>query len=196
MAAPMYYNSMPPTGNHSHIICGGCSVLLMYPQGAANVRCSRCNHITSAPPPAVSGPESAQLVCSGCRMLLSYPRGANSVQCSVCQAITQVPIYGHVVCGGCSIMLMYPLGAQSVKCSVCNFVTSATQGHAMQQPPPHEYARPQPKPNQTIVVENPPTLDDQGNEVANIAVGVKASAGDGSDASGLTNSSRLNKPGR
>lgn len=173
MSNPMFYNTTVPTGNHSHIVCGGCSVLLMYPQGAANVRCSRCNHITSAPPPA--GPESAQLVCNGCRMLLSYPRGANSVQCSVCQAVTQVPVYGHVVCGGCSIMLMYPLGAQSVKCSVCNYVTSATQNHSVQHGLQQEFGRqPPPKPSQTIVVENPPTLDDQGNEVANIAVGVKA----------------------
>jgi len=28
-------------------------------------------------------------------------------------------------------------------------------------------------PTQTVVVENPPTLDEQGNEVTNIAVGVK-----------------------
>ncbi len=79
-------------------------------------------------------------------------------------------MYGHVSCGGCGIMLMYPLGAQSVKCSVCHFVTNVSQnmpwqpggqasGSSQQQP------RPPKVPTQTVVVENPPTLDEQGNEV-------------------------------
>lgn len=70
-------------------------------------------------------------------------------------------------------MLMYPLGAQSVKCSVCHFVTNVSQqanwggtssapaaAAATQQRPAA-----QPKAMQTVVVENPPTLDEQGNEV-------------------------------
>lgn len=63
-------------------------------------------------------------------------------------------------------MLMYPLGAQSVKCSVCHFVTHVSQqanwgasGSAGQQ-----QQAGQPK-TQTVVVENPPSLDEQGNEV-------------------------------
>eukprot|EP00775_Hariotina_reticulata_P005854 gene5854-6095_t len=92
----------------------------------------------------------------------------------------QVPVYGHVQCGGCSIMLMYPLGAQSVKCSVCHFVTNVCQPanwtpNSSSAPPGPVQQRPaaMPKPLQTVVVENPPSLDDQGNEVANIAVAVK-----------------------
>lgn len=168
MNPSMYY--IPPTGPHSHLVCGGCSILLMYPQGASNVRCSRCGQITAAPPAA--GPDTAQIVCNGCRVLLSYPRGAQSVQCSLCQTVTQVPVYGHVMCGGCAIMLMYPLGAQSVKCSVCHFVTNVSQQQGWGTAGPAS-SRPTTKLNQTVVVENPPTLDDKGNEVANIAVGVK-----------------------
>ena len=63
-------------------------------------------------------------------------------------------------------MLMYPLGAQSVKCSVCHYVTHVSQqanwgpsGSTGQQ-----QAAVQPK-TQTVVVENPPSLDEQGNEV-------------------------------
>ncbi|KAL6762008.1 zinc-finger protein Lsd1 [Haematococcus lacustris] len=168
---------------HSHLVCGGCQTLLMYPQGAANVRCSRCQHITPAPPTA--GAETAQLVCNGCRVLLSYPRGAQSVQCSMCHTVTQVPAYGHLVCSCCNIMLMFPIGAQSVKCSVCHSVTPvpASQTQAMgggrggggpsglAPGPLHN------RPNNTVVVENPPSLDEQGNPVQNIAVGVKS--GDG-----------------
>ena len=97
-----------------------------------------------------------------------------------CRAL-QVPVFGHIVCGGCNIMLMYPVGAQSVKCSVCHTVTQASatppslanpgggggggggrgggSGQPSRQPAPA-------KPNQTVVVENPPTLDDQGHEVS------------------------------
>lgn len=145
-------------------------------QGAANVRCSRCQHVTPAPPSAST--DTAQLVCNGCRVLLSYPRGANRVQCSICQTVTQVPVYGHLVCGGCSIMLMYPMGAQSVKCSVCQYITPAPptpapMAGAMRPAGPPVPPRPAKPPTQTVVVENPPSLDDAGNEVANIAVGVK-----------------------
>jgi LSD1 subclass zinc finger protein len=68
-------------------------------------------------------------------------------------------------------MLMYPLGAQSVKCSVCHYVTHVSQqanwggsGSAGQQ----QAAQPQ---TQTVVVENPPSLDEKGNEVRNYWVG-------------------------
>jgi LSD1 subclass zinc finger protein len=79
-------------------------------------------------------------------------------------------VYGHVHCGGCSIMLMYPLGAQSVKCSVCHFVTNVCP-HAAWPPvssapgPVQQRPAVPPKSMQTVVVENPPTLDEQGNEV-------------------------------
>eukprot|EP00983_Pelagomonas_calceolata_P121235 1160781-Pelagomonas_calceolata.AAC.23 len=81
--------TLPPTAGpkpHSHLECGGCRTLLMYPQGAGNVRCSRCTHITPVPPAST---EAAQIVCNGCRVLLSYPKGAQSVQCSMCHVVTQ-----------------------------------------------------------------------------------------------------------
>mmetsp|Transcript_11713 Transcript_11713/g.20830 ORF Transcript_11713/g.20830 Transcript_11713/m.20830 type:complete len:200 (-) Transcript_11713:560-1159(-) len=185
---PPFFPGMAPMSGpapHSHLVCGGCQTLLMYPQGAGNVRCSRCQVITPAPPTA--GVESAQLLCDGCRVLLSYPRGAQSVQCSMCHVVTEVPTYAHVVCEGCSIMLMFLAGAQSVKCSVCHHVTPANsnpaashgpQGHAPQGhghgPGPSSVTNAGThKQVHTVVVENPPTLDEQGNEVANIAVGVK-----------------------
>jgi LSD1 subclass zinc finger protein len=97
----------------------------------------------------------------------------------------QVPIYGHVVCGGCSIMLMYPVGAQSVKCSVCHFVTAAPAPGPNGAPPPPPQQPQQPgsgsqppaggggpqgagRPGQTVVIENPPSLDDNGNEVGKL----------------------------
>lgn len=68
-------------------------------------------------------------------------------------------------------MLMYPLGAQSVKCSVCHYVTHVSQqanwggsGSAGQQ----QAAQPK---TQTVVVENPPSLDEHGNEVCNTWAG-------------------------
>lgn len=87
----------------------------------------------------------------------------------------QVPVYGHVQCGGCSIMLMYPLGAQSVKCSVCHWVTNISQqaswgaGGAGQQQQPEQ--QPPTSLPATVVVENPPSLDEQGNEVRGEVMG-------------------------
>ena len=82
----------------------------------------------------------------------------------------QVPVYGHVECTGCHIMLMYPLGAQSVKCSMCHAVTvvgqqSAWQPAAGQAGSSQQQGHMPKTPTQTVVVENPPTLDEQGNEV-------------------------------
>lgn len=76
-----------PPSNHAHLVCNGCQTLLMYPGGAASVRCQRCGTISGAPPVV---PDASQIVCNGCRVLLSYPRGAESVQCSVCHTVTQV----------------------------------------------------------------------------------------------------------
>ena len=75
----------------------------------------------------------------------------------------QVPVYGHLVCGGCSIMLMYPQGAQSVKCSVCHYVSPVTASQAAPNAQGQQRAA---RPNTTVVIENPPSLDDQGNEVS------------------------------
>ncbi len=86
-------------------------------------------------------------------------------------------MYGHMACHGCRIMLMFPIGAHVVKCSVCHCITPVTadnvtyeapqppasSGHAHQQQ--QQQAPVMAKPTQTVVVENPPTVDDKGNEV-------------------------------
>lgn len=108
------------------------------------------------------------------------------MQCTLCHAVTQVPVYGHMACNGCRIMLMFPIGAHVVKCSVCHCITPVTADNVTYEPPQppassghaHQHQQHQApvmaKPTQTVVVENPPTVDDKGNEVANIAVGVKS----------------------
>ncbi|KAH7433796.1 hypothetical protein KP509_07G086700 [Ceratopteris richardii] len=80
-------------------------------------------------------------------------------------------------------MLMYPYGAQSVKCAVCQFVTPTgvnnmrmplpvqrtTSNASSSQPPATQQVISNP---QTVVVENPMTLDESGKLVSNVAVGV------------------------
>ena len=84
---------------------------------------------------------------------------------------------GHLKCGLCQITLMYAHGAQSVKCAVCNHVTPvqpstvaplhpATEAPAAQSGPSSSTG----KATQTVVVENPPTLDEQGNEVSPMSI--------------------------
>jgi len=70
-------------------------------------------------------------------------------------------------------MLMYPNSASCVKCSVCHFVTpvgsrppAGSGPSGSSRPGPAAQGPPQPaKPIQTVVIENPPSLDEHGNEV-------------------------------
>jgi LSD1 subclass zinc finger protein len=166
------------------LICNGCRTLLVYPQGASNVRCALCSTVTQVP---AHGTEMAQLVCAGCRTLLMYMRGATSVQCSCCHTVNlamEAPQVAHINCGGCGMTLMYAYGAQSVKCALCQFVTSIAMPNmrvplpAQQRaPPPNGGPAPVAPPlvpshSQTVVVENPMTMDESGKLVSNVAVGV------------------------
>nr|KAJ0193375.1 hypothetical protein LSAT_V11C800416730 [Lactuca sativa] len=169
----------------SQIVCSGCRSILLYPRGASNVCCALCNAVTSSPPP---GMEMAQLICGGCRTLLMYARGATSVRCSCCHTVNLAPVsnqLAHVNCGNCRTMLMYPSGAPSVKCAVCHYITNANMGNGRVPAAtsasvsffshnirisffyevPHSY-------NQTVVVENPMSVDESGKLVSNVVVGV------------------------
>ncbi|XP_051151800.1 protein LSD1-like [Andrographis paniculata] len=168
----------------SQIVCSGCRNLLMYPSGASNVCCALCNAITTITPP---GMEMAQLICGGCRTLLMYPRGATSVRCSCCHTVNLAPASNtaHINCGNCHTMLMYPYGAPSVKCALCQYVTNVNMGNVrvpipMNRPngpatsasTPSSSAAPQTSQNQTVVVENPMSVDKSGKLVSNVVVGV------------------------
>lgn len=187
---PAYQPPSVHPGPQSNIVCANCTTLLLYPQGAQNVRCARCGEIT--PVPLATGNNSAQLACtnSQCRVILMYPRGASQVQCSLCGTINNsmgANQIGHIVCGCCHITLMYAFGAASVKCAVCNTVTPVNQSTMTELPNQHGpstsnsgsgagSSRPQ-KSQQTVVIVNPPTLDADGNEVEDYVVGVSSNPG-------------------
>ncbi|KDP34884.1 hypothetical protein JCGZ_09172 [Jatropha curcas] len=167
----------------SQLQCSGCRSILLYPRGAANVCCALCNTVTSVPP---IGMEMAQLICGGCRTLLMYTRGATSVRCSCCHTVNLAPASGqvaHINCGNCRTMLMYPYGAPSVKCALCHYVTNVSMANvrvplpanrpngaagmisSTSTPMPHSQT-------QTVVVENPMSVDESGKLVSNVVVGV------------------------
>lgn len=178
----------------SQLVCSGCRTVLLYPRGATNVCCAICNVVTSVPP---AGMEMAQLICGGCRTLLMHARGAASVRCSCCHTVNLVPApaaaaappppapnnIAHVNCGNCHTMLMYPAGAPSVKCAICHFITNVNIGDArhisLHRPggiltsasTPTSSASPYSH-NQTVVVQNPMTVDESGKLVNNVVVGV------------------------
>lgn len=169
----------------SQLVCSGCRSILLYPRGATNVCCALCNTITSVPPP---GMEMAQLICGGCRTLLMYSRGATSVRCSCCHIVNLAPAsnqMAHVSCGNCRTTLMYPSGAPSVKCIVCQYVTTTTMSNSRVPIPPiraNGMAANASMPStstptshfhgQTVVVENPMSVDESGKLVSNVVVGV------------------------
>ncbi|KAI3496226.1 hypothetical protein L1887_38581 [Cichorium endivia] len=163
----------------SQIVCSGCRSILLYPRGASNVCCALCNTVTSVPPP---GTEMAQLICGGCHTLLMYTRGATSVRCSCCHIVNLAPVanqLAQVNCANCRTVLMYPYGAPSVKCAVCHYITNVNMSNGRvptpMQPPgsmpststemPHFHT-------QTVVVENPMSVDESGKLVSNVVVGV------------------------
>uniref|UniRef100_A0A7N0U021 Zinc finger LSD1-type domain-containing protein n=1 Tax=Kalanchoe fedtschenkoi TaxID=63787 RepID=A0A7N0U021_KALFE len=170
----------------SQLMCSSCRSILLYPRGATNVCCAICRAITSVPPP---GMEMAQLICGGCRTLLMYTRGATSIRCSCCHTVNLAPTsnqVAHVNCGNCRTTLMYPYGAPSVKCAICQYVTnvgtsdgrvpipvsrpnevsaSSSASSTSTQAMPHIQ-------NQTVVVENPMSVDESGKLVSNVVVGV------------------------
>jgi len=163
--------------------------MLMYPRGATNVRCALCSTITlvSHSPPQVM--DMAHIVCGGCSTTLMYTRGASSVRCSCCQTLNLVVVpvphqapasqTAHISCGHCRITLMYPYGAPSVKCAVCQYVTtvnicngrlpqSMNRPHGTVSSP----TMPSTSTTQTVVVENPMSVDESGKLVSNVVVGV------------------------
>lgn len=173
----------------SQLVCNGCRSILLYPRGATNVCCALCSTITSVPSPAYAGADMAQLICGGCRTLLMYTRGATSVRCSCCHTVNLAPVtpasnqYAHVNCGNCRTMLMYPSGAPSVKCAICQFITNVGAGNPRVSVPPQRIDGPpsgttpssstsMPQSTQTVVVENPMSVDESGKLVTNVVVGV------------------------
>lgn len=79
---------------------------------------------------------------------------------------------------------MYPFGAPSVKCALCHFVTAVGMNNmrmplpaqrpptASMTPPSSSSVPPERSQSQTVVVENPMTVDESGKLVSNVAVGV------------------------
>ncbi|KAG8635757.1 protein LSD1 isoform X2 [Manihot esculenta] len=165
----------------SQLQCSGCRNILLYPRGATNVCCALCNTITFAPPPL--GVEMAHLVCLGCRTLLMYSRGATSVRCSCCHTTNPAPAssqVAHINCGNCRTTLMYPYGAPSVKCAICQYVTNmgnvrvplpANRPNGAAAMIPSTSTSPHSQ-TQTVVVENPMSVDESGKLVSNVVVGV------------------------
>ncbi|WOG81625.1 hypothetical protein DCAR_0100776 [Daucus carota subsp. sativus] len=169
----------------SQLVCRGCRTMLLYPQGAANVCCAVCSVVTTVPPP---GMDMSQLICGGCRTLLMYTRGASSVRCSCCHTVSLVPAPNHQVahinCGNCTTTLMYPYGSQSVRCAICQYVTNINMGNTNIPVPA---SRPDGTASsgtttatstlvfsqtQTVIVQNPMSVDESGKTVNNVVVGV------------------------
>ncbi|XP_006413872.2 protein LSD1 isoform X2 [Eutrema salsugineum] len=169
----------------TNVRCALCSTINMVPLH---------HHHPHPPPPhglntANAGVDMAHIICGGCRTMLMYTRGASSVRCSCCQTVNLVPAHNqvaHINCEHCRTTLMYPYGASSVKCAVCQFVTNVNTGNGRVPLPtnrPNGTASPgtmpststqstPPSQTQTVVVENPMSVDESGKLVSNVVVGV------------------------
>ncbi|XP_028783353.1 protein LSD1-like [Neltuma alba] len=126
----------------------------------------------------------SQLYCGGCRTLLMYTRGAPSVRCSCCQTVNLASAsnqLAHMHCGNCRTTLMYPFGAPSVKCAVCHYITNVSMSNGripipVQRPngTTNSGTLPSIPTSQTVLVENPMSVDASGKLVSNVVVGITA----------------------
>lgn len=136
----------------------------MYPRGARQVQCSLCGTLNDAQ----QANQVGHITCGSCQLVLVYSFGARSVKCAVCNHVTPVP--------------------SSAAANVTNTATTTnTQSmpyhQSMNQRPNHQSNQQQTaptttsvqsssKPVEAVLVENPPTLDESGNEVQNVALGL------------------------
>ncbi|MBA0871663.1 hypothetical protein Goshw_028742, partial [Gossypium schwendimanii] len=128
----------------SQIVCSGCRSNLLYPRGATNVCCALCNTITQVPLP---GMDMGQLICGGCRTLLMYARGGTSVRCSCCHTLNLAP--GLPIPH--SIFLIFQTGNARAPLCVNRPNQIASAG-----------TMPSTSTSQTVVVENPMSVDESG----------------------------------
>lgn len=94
-------------------------------------------------------------------------------------AAVQANRVAHLQCQGCRTWLMYAYGARSVKCAICESITRTAPDGGQQQASTSGMAGPSaaaqqqasvpvpaPAPEMpAVVVQNPPTVDEDGNEV-------------------------------
>eukprot|EP01026_Neomeris_dumetosa_P026589 TRINITY_DN216_c0_g2_i2.p2 TRINITY_DN216_c0_g2~~TRINITY_DN216_c0_g2_i2.p2 ORF type:complete len:210 (+),score=13.87 TRINITY_DN216_c0_g2_i2:26-655(+) len=165
------------------IVCRGCNITLRYPAGASSVRCSQCGTITQARPAYIpqTVTQMSELVCTGCNTRLRYPRNALSVQCALCSQVNNPGGTAQVQCSGCQRMLRYQRGAQSVRCAACSAITHAQSrqgggGASSSQNANNNddgFTALGGQFDTMVVVQNPPAVDEDGNEINSIVVGMK-----------------------
>nr|GLL30074.1 protein LOL2-like isoform X1 [Ipomoea trifida] len=157
----------------SQLVCSGCRTILLYPRGATNVCCAVCNALTPVPPPGIS---------ASCHKILNVGNGDGSDGSTDMWGLphTSDASTGSNQCK--MLLLSYGEPCARTK-SVCSYQLwelsdnadagdarvpipshppngSATSSSA----PPSSTAAPRSQ-NQTVVVQNPMSVDESGKLV-------------------------------
>jgi LSD1 subclass zinc finger protein len=118
---------------------------------------------------AVQANHVAHLQCQGCRTWLMYAHGARSVCCAICEAITRTAPDGPMPAAA-SAMQPLPHGGAGARVPPLAQISLGPSGNGA-SPGSHAggagtaAAASQPE-MPAVVVQNPPSVDDQGNEVS------------------------------
>ncbi|KAG6430920.1 hypothetical protein SASPL_108994 [Salvia splendens] len=173
-------------GMQSQVVCSGCRSLLMYPSGATNVCCALCNSVTTIPPQGKAmikmelqlpllvlmngnGPTDMWRLpyiidvysgCYQCEMFL-LPHSKPSTRWEM--------LGSHFPCIG---QLDLPL---QHRCLLVQRLVLIFDHVFLEPECFSNYGSMQPLPNpqsQTVVVENPMSVDKSGKLVSNVVVGV------------------------
>lgn len=199
------YGPPPARSNQGHIVCNGCTTTLVYPLSAHRVRCTRCGHVTPAPAQLycsgcstlllyprgasrvhcqvcgtltstqqVPSTSYATVICGGCRAQLRYTTPARCVQCAVCNHVTTTPQQNMHHHNHNHNQQQQPLHHSASNNSFNDSFTStagaynassiglSSQGTA--------------EGIEAVLIENPPTIDEDGNEISNINLGIYSRA--------------------
>ncbi len=162
--------TVPPHGaaEMAQLVCAGCRTLLMYMRGATSVQCSCCHTVNLAmelapPPPAAAAAAMAHINCGGCGTTLMYAYGAQSVKCALCQYVTSIAMPPN---------MRIPLPPTQQQQQQLRPIVPTPPQQRLLPPPVSVASNTQSHHTQTVVVENPMTLDESGKLVSNVAVGV------------------------
>ncbi|KAH1232534.1 Protein LSD1 [Glycine max] len=189
--------SVPPPGmDMSQLYCGGCTTLLMYTRGATSVRCSCCHTINLVPVQIVCTKNIHQTISSSnsgqTYIVPNFRTFLYILLLATCYASTDSLVLGKcsadkekLVCATFDIELM--LSAINFYCECCHQLTelcnkmtngrlsipvqrpngTANSGTVSSTSSSMPYSQ-----SQTVVVENPMSVDSSGKLVRNVVVGV------------------------
>lgn len=159
--------------------------MLMFPRGALQVQCSLCGQLNDA----TQANQLGHVVCGGCQITLMYAHGAQSVKCAVCNHVTPAisrpspslpgSMYPQPSSNAQQPWGQTPFQPQQQQLAQAPYMPpQAQQPDLLQLPSQPQQQQPTQQVQQAVLVENPPTIDENGQEVVQSMLGLSTTKPD------------------